>query len=292
MPNIINTVTQNKYFKLARMHSLTGVFLVASPCWMGVAVASQNKKDFFYWMIIFTIGAFIMRPAFCIINDILDMDIDRLIERTKNRPLASGEVCIKNAIIISSTLLILSLLIFFKLNLFAKLIAIINFTLACIYPLSKRFMKMPQVFQGVTMGMGSLISYVAVSESITSNAIALYFGCILWITGFDTIYSYQDLEGDKRIKSNSTALYITENKINIEKFLYNLYSGFLLLVLLIGLKQKLNYYFYISCIITSYMLYIQTFCNNFNSSENCMKSFKINPFIGLILTFGFFLGKM
>ncbi|CAK8163590.1 4-hydroxybenzoate polyprenyltransferase [Candidatus Xenohaliotis californiensis] len=285
----IQAIVKNKYARLTRIHSLTGVFLIASPCWLGVAIAFESTKQYLYWNLMFTIGALIMRPACCIINDLCDINIDGKVERTKKRPLAAKEINKIEACTLAAVLLFIGLLVFLKLNQLSQIIAMIGFLLSCIYPLSKRFMKLPEIFLGFTISIGVLVGFTAVTNKITPMSLAMYCACSMWQAGIGAIYGQQDAKDDKIIGVNSAATKITES---FEKFIYNLYSMFLLTVILLGIAMKLNYIFYLSCIIVAYMLYVQALCTNLKSSKECAKSFKMSPIIAIILSIGFYIGKI
>lgn len=283
--NLLN----NAYFRLFRFNNLGGIFIVATPCWIGTALACNDLHSYCKWMSFFTIGAIIMRPLFCIINDIIDVDIDKLVERTKTRPIASGEISKQNAIIMIFFLLTLSLFLFFSINIVAKIIALFGFLMACVYPLMKRIMRIPQLFLGITSGIGALISFAAITGKIDSNIMAIYFACIMWQTGFDTIYSLNDMIGDKIANVNSAALFLNGN---VDKFVYNLYSAFLLVFFLIGIKLKLHYFFYIMLLITAYLMYDHIFCVNSCDRKDFKMSFKLHSVVGIVISFGLFFGKI
>ena len=152
-----------------------------------------------------------MRSAGCIINDIADMDFDKNVERTKSRPLASGKITIKLAVIYSVILCSLAFLVLINFNFITILLAIASMPLAFIYPLMKRFTYWPQLFLGITFNYGLLLGWTSVNEGIGLVPLIFYFGAIFWTLGYDTIYGFQDIEDDEIIGVKSTSIKFKEN---------------------------------------------------------------------------------
>jgi 4-hydroxybenzoate polyprenyltransferase len=283
----MNNIIQNPYFQLLRLHSPAPIFLLLSPCLFSLALDAAN----FYYYILFAVGAFIMRPAGCIINDIADKDFDKNVERTKNRPIASGKISVKNAIITLTLLLFVGLLILIQLNLYAIIIALCAIPLMFIYPLMKRFTFMPQLFLAITYNMGALIAGAAITGHVTLVHILIYIGCIFWTLGYDTIYAYQDIKDDQLIGVKSTALLFGDlGKWWIENF-YKLTIIFLLAAALLA-DVNLNFLFGIFCGFAIYILYWQIKTLDLEDSANCKKRFDSNMLFGLVLALAFIFGKI
>ena len=157
-------------------------------------------------ILLFTIGAILMRGAGCVVNDLWDKDIDAKVERTKKRPIASGEVSIKEAFMGLTVILIFSCLILFLLPFKSFILAIISLPLIVLYPLSKRFTKYPQFFLGLVFSWGVPLGWSATNTDLNLQVVLLYLGTIAWVFAYDTIYSLQDVRDDIKIKINSTAL--------------------------------------------------------------------------------------
>ena len=148
----------------------------------------------------------LMRSAGCIVNDIVDKNFDKKVERTKNRPIASGKVSVKLAIIYSFILCGLAFLVLINFNKFTILMALLSMPLAFTYPLMKRFTYWPQLFLGITFNYGLVLAWISINNSINLVPIIFYFGAIFWTLGYDTIYGYQDIKDDEIIAVSYTHL--------------------------------------------------------------------------------------
>lgn len=190
----------NHYFSLMRLHSLTGLWLVLFPSLSGILLASTSLSyQVLFLLVLFTIGAFLMRPAGCIINDIFDRKIDAHVERTKYRPLASGALNIKQALALLSLLLSIALVILLLTNKTTLILGIISMCMIATYPLLKRYVWWPQLFLGFTFNMGSLMGSAAITNQISIESLLFYIGCVFWTLSYDTIYAHQD----KKMMKNS-----------------------------------------------------------------------------------------
>ena len=145
-----------------------------------------------------------MRSAGCIVNDISDKNFDKLVERTKNRPIASGKISIKLAAIYATALCAIAFLVLINFNNFTILMAMISMPLAFTYPLMKRFTYWPQLFLGITFNYGLILAWISMNNEISLVPIIFYFGAIFWTLGYDTIYGYQDIIDDEIIVVKST----------------------------------------------------------------------------------------
>ena len=179
------------YLRLMRLHQPAGIWLLFFPCAWAVVLASHKV---FEWRILalFAIGAVLMRSAGCIINDIADRKFDAKVERTKTRPLASGELKVSQAVMLLFVLLFLSLIIAISLGKIVVLWAVLSLFPVVIYPLMKRVSWWPQLFLGLVFNWGALMGWAAVRGEIELPAILLYLGGIFWTLGYDTIYAIQD----------------------------------------------------------------------------------------------------
>ncbi len=152
-----------------------------------------------------------MRSAGCIINDIADREFDKQVERTRTRPLASGELTVTQALVLLALLLLASAAIAWHLGEVVILWAVLSLLPVAIYPFMKRISWWPQLFLGLTFNWGALMGWAAVRGTVDATAIALYIGCIFWTLGYDTIYAHQDKLDDARIGVKSTALRLGKN---------------------------------------------------------------------------------
>ena len=231
-----------------------------------------------------------MRSAGCIINDVFDKDFDAKVFRTKNRPLASGKISVKIAIIYAFSLCFLALLVLLNFNFDTIIISLASMPLAFSYPLMKRFTYWPQLFLGITFNYGVLVGWTSINGEISLIPILLYLGAIFWTLGYDTIYGFQDIEDDEIIGVKSTSL---KFKKNPKKFLSLCYFIFIFFFLITGLKLDFNYYFFIIIImITLHLFFIQIFNFDINNKAKCLEIFKSNNFLGLLILICILIGKL
>lgn len=204
------------YLRLSRADRPIGTWLLLLPCWWGVLLAASADPDGLrlldLWIIVgCAIGAFLMRGAGCTWNDITDRDIDAAVARTKSRPIPSGQVSVRQALVwlVIQSLLALGILLTFNLN--AILLGLLSLLPVAIYPFAKRFTWWPQVFLGLAFNWGALLAWTAHSGSLAWPAVALYLAGIAWTLFYDTIYAHQDSEDDALIGVKSTARLFGEN---------------------------------------------------------------------------------
>lgn len=197
------------YLELARFDKPAGALLLMWPCWFGVIIAAYQNADaltVLFYLLLFATGSFVMRGAGCLVNDIIDKDLDAQVERTKTRPLPSGRLTLKQAYVFLGLLVSIGFCIWLCLNTPAKVISLIGLGMMCVYPLMKRISKYPQIFLGFTFNIGSLVAYAAITGQLQFTAYILYAGCIFWTIAYDTIYAHQDIEDDIKTGINSTAI--------------------------------------------------------------------------------------
>ena len=199
------------YLELIRFNKPIGFLLLMWPCWFGLSLLDLEIKNLISWLLIFLLGSFLMRSAGCIINDIIDKDFDKSVERTKYRPLASNRISITEAIFLLSIFLGLGLIILLQFNLYSIILGLMSMPFVFIYPFMKRITFWPQVFLGITFSWGALIVSMQFNQSITFQFILLYIGCVIWTLGYDTIYAYQDKEDDIKYNIKSTAVLFGNN---------------------------------------------------------------------------------
>lgn len=223
-----------------------------------------------------------MRSAGCIINDIIDMGIDGKVERTKNRPLVTGEVTVHEALIFLGILLFAGLFLLISLSLQAIIIGVMVMILVVLYPMMKRITYLPQAFLGITYSSGVLIAYSSVAHHISVGAFLTYLGCICWTIGYDTIYAFMDAKDDVSAGVKSTALFL-ENRDH-KLWLGAVYGLFWILSLIGALFE--GHYNVLALIIGSVgvisVLAWQVQTLNPKIPPNCMERFRISSIVGLI----------
>ena len=221
-----------------------------------------------------------MRGAGCIINDIFDRDLDKSVSRTKNRPIASGEISIRDAFLLFLFLSGLGLTILLSLNLLSILIGFISFLLLIIYPLSKRVTYWPQLILGITFNVGVLIGFSSATGNINFTILFLYVAGIFWTLGYDTIYAVQDIEDDLKIGIKSTALLFGKN---VKAWVFFFYSSVLLMLTIYGALSHLNLYYFFGLFFVALLLYRQVKYLSLDNPEICLSLFKSNQYVGLLI---------
>ena len=194
------------YGRLARWDRPIGSWLLVLPCWWSLALgAAPQWGRLAGWMALFALGAVAMRGAGCTWNDIVDRKVDAQVERTRSRPLPSGEVSLRNALVWMALQSLVGVAILFKLNKFAGAVALASLVLVAIYPSMKRYTSWPQVVLGLAFNWGALVGYATVTGTLSWATLALYVGGVAWTLVYDTIYAMQDQRDDAIIGVRSTA---------------------------------------------------------------------------------------
>ena len=279
--------------ELTRLNKPIGFMLLFWPCLWGLTLSYNfdlTLNVFIFYVLLFFSGSVLMRSAGCIVNDISDKNFDKLVERTKNRPVASGKISIRLAIIYAAVLCVIAFLVLINFNKFTILMALISMPLAFIYPLMKRFTYWPQLFLGITFNYGLVLAWISIKNDISLIPIIFYLGAIFWTLGYDTIYGYQDIKDDEIIGVKSTSI---KFKNNPKKFILICYLTFIASLILIGVLMKFNLFYFLFLIIPIFQLiFFQIYKLNVNKPMSCLTKFKSNNFIGLIIFVNLLIGKI
>jgi 4-hydroxybenzoate polyprenyltransferase len=191
------------YASLMRLDRPIGTWLLYWPCAWSVALAGVGGRwDLFLWLFL---GAFAMRSAGCVYNDIVDRDLDQRVERTRLRPLASGRVSVRSAWALIGLLCLIALVVLLQLNLTAAIVALVSIAPVAAYPFMKRITWWPQAWLGLVFSWGALVGWPAVLGSLDWPALLLWFGSVGWVVGYDTLYAIQDIEDDALVGVKSSA---------------------------------------------------------------------------------------
>ena len=230
-----------------------------------------------------------MRSAGCIVNDILDRKFDEKVFRTRHRPIASGKISVKLALLYSTFLCLTAFLVLINFNLFTIIIALASMPLAFTYPLMKRFTYWPQLFLGVTFNYGLILGWASVNAEINLLPLIFYLGAIFWTLGYDTIYGFQDIKDDEIIGLKSTSIKFKSNPII---FLNLCYTVLLISLITIGYLNEFNNLYFIFLLIIIYHMYIYQL-KDFKISEptECLRIFKSNNFLGVLILLLIVIGK-
>ena len=281
------------FIELTRLNRPIGYMLLFWPCLWGLTVAydfNSELKIFYFYSFLFFLGSVLMRSAGCIVNDIVDKNFDKKVERTKNRPIASDKVSIKLAIIYSIGLCGLAFLVLINFNRFTILMALLSMPLAFTYPLMKRFTYWPQLFLGITFNYGLVLAWISINNNISVLPIIFYFGAIFWTLGYDTIYGYQDIKDDEIIGVKSTSI---KFKNNAKLFISLCYTIFFISLIIVGFYMNFKLIYFISLIITFMHIFVYQIKNlNIIDPNKCLIKFKSNNFLGLIVFLNILIGKI
>ena len=288
--NIMNQL--NLFIELTRLKRPIGYMLLFWPCAWGLTIAfdfSKNIEIYLFYLILFLLGSILMRSAGCIVNDIVDRKFDRRVARTKNRPIASGKISVNLGLLYTLILCITAFLVLLNFNYLTIIVALGSMPLAFTYPLMKRYTYWPQLFLGITFNYGLILGWLSVTNEISIIPILFYLGAIFWTLGYDTIYGFQDIKDDEIIGLKSTSIKFKQNPII---FLILCYFIFILTLLIVGYLMNFNK---ISLIIYFLVVY-QIFFNqikklNIKDPTSCLKIFKSNNLLGLLVLIGLIIGK-
>ena len=280
------------YARLARFDRPIGTWLLLFPCWWSLALAIENWSDIkgVLWLfILFGLGAKIMRGAGCCMNDIADRDFDGSVARTKDRPIPSGLISVKQAVIFMGFLSALGLTILLQFNWFAVALGAASLILVAIYPFTKRFTFWPQFVLGLTFNWGALLGWAVVRGDIQLPAIILYIAGIFWTLGYDTIYALQDKEDDALIGIKSTALALSGN---VKLWLYLFYTATVILMGVSGWLIALSWPFYIGLALTTMHGVWQVWDLKIDNPHDCLAKFKSNRLFSWLFLGGIVLGQI
>jgi len=282
----------NLFINLTRLKKPIGFMLLFWPCSWGLTLAyefSENYQLFFFYLLLFFLGSILMRSAGCIVNDIFDREFDKRVFRTKNRPIASGKISINLGLFYAAILCLLALLVLINFNYFTIFIALGSMPLAFTYPLMKRFTYWPQLFLGITFNYGLILGWSSIFGEINIIPLIFYIGAIFWTLAYDTIYGFQDIKDDEIIGLKSTSIKFKNIPYT---FLILCYSLFFVSLIAVGLLMKLNNFFYMSLIIVFFHLFFyQIKSLDIRNTDNCLKKFKSNNFLGFLILTSILIGK-
>ena len=267
------------YLRLARIDRPIGTWLLVLPCWWSVALAMPSWPDARMFAL-FAVGALIMRGAGCTLNDIVDRDIDGRVARTATRPIPSGAVSVRNAVVFLGLQLLAGLAVLTQLNGFAIALGAGALPLIAVYPFMKRVTYWPQLVLGMVFNWGALLGWAAVRGEIGAPALALYGAGVLWTLGYDTIYAHQDKEYDSLLGLKSTALKLGDAT---RPWLFAFYGGALALLAVAGQLAALAWPFFAVLGLGAAHLIWQAAMVDTADAHDCLAKFKSNRNFGLIV---------
>ena len=270
------------YLRLARLDRPIGSWLLLLPCWWsaGLAAVAAREQVNVWHVLLFFVGAFAMRGAGCTWNDIVDRDLDAMVERTRSRPIPSGQVSVTAAFAFLALQALIGLGVLVQFNRFTILTGIASLAVVAIYPFMKRVTYWPQIALGLAFSWGALMGWPAVFARLDWPALLLYAGAIAWVIGYDTIYAHQDREDDALIGIKSTALLFGERTKPILAAFYTLAVA---LIALAGWSVGAGIVFSLGLVAFAAHLSWQIWRLDIADPANCLIVFKSNRNAGLIL---------
>jgi len=270
------------YLRLARLDRPIGSWLLLLPCWwsVGLAAVRAGEPVNLRHLILFFIGAFAMRGAGCTWNDIVDRDLDRQVERTRSRPIPSGQVSVTAAAVFLVLQALIGLAVLMQFNRFTIYTGIASLAIVAVYPFMKRFTYWPQIALGFAFSWGALMGWAAAFARLDAPAYLLYAGSIAWVIGYDTIYAHQDREDDALIGVKSTAILFGEHTKLMLAACYSLAVAFIALA---GASAGAGVIFAVGLLAFAAHLTWQIKRLDISDPVNCLAVFKSNRDAGVIL---------
>lgn len=275
------------YLALLRLHQPIGIFLLLWPALWALWIADAGTVNFKI-IALFTIGAVLTRSLGCVMNDIVDRNLDGFVTRTQHRPLATGEVSLKEALLILVVLTSLAFLVVYQLNRLTIALAGVALGMIVVYPFSKRYIRWPQLVLGIVFGAWPiLMAFAAETGKIPAIAWLLFLAAYAWCVAYDTIYAMVDREDDKRIGINSSALTLGQYDV---MFITVIESGFVILLSILGVCLSVHSVYYVMLLAVVGLLIYQHYLIKDRKPELCFKAFLNNAWIGGLIFLGFFFG--
>ena len=271
------------FIQLTRLNKPIGFLLLFWPCIWGLTLAYYFNGEtnlYLKHILLFFSGSVLMRSAGCIFNDIVDRNLDKKVQRTKERPVASGKVSVSEAFIYIVFLCLVAFLILLQFNWLTIVLGISAMVLAFAYPFMKRITYWPQLFLGLVFNWGIVMGWTSITNSISIEPVILYLAAIFWTLGYDTIYGLQDIHDDEIIGVKSTSI---KFKNNVKIFVGTCYSMCVFLILVMFFMMELNKYLLLLIIpfIVSFAYQVKIF--KVYNPETCLLAFKNNNLIGSLI---------
>ena len=271
------------FIELTRLNKPIGIMLLFWPCAWGLSLGyyfNPEVLSYFKHLVLFFLGSVLMRSAGCIVNDIVDKDLDRKVKRTKKRPIASKKISVQKAFFYTVVLCLIAFLILLQFNKLTVFLGMGSMILTFTYPFMKRITYWPQLFLGLTFNWGIIMGWTSLANNISIEPIILYVAAIFWTLGYDTIYGLQDIHDDEIIGVKSTSI---KFKNNVKFFVGTCYSLCTILILILGFLMEINKYillvsiFFISCLIYQIKFW------KTSSPQSCLTNFKMNNLCGFFI---------
>jgi len=277
-----------QYGLLMRVDKPIGSLLLFWPTMWALWLASEGTPKILH-IVIFTCGVFLMRSAGCVINDYADRNIDGNVKRTSKRPLAVRTVTEKEALMLFIVLALCAFILVLMLNQLSIILSFVALAIATVYPFMKRVTYFPQVILGMAFSMSIPMAFAAVQDEIPMTAWLLYIANLLWVLAYDTLYGMVDKKDDLKIGVKSTAIFFGEADLQITGIVQGM---FIFGMLLVGGQFGLNYFFYISVLISAALITWQIYYCRRREADKCFKAFLNNNWVGMVLFVGILIAQL
>ncbi len=281
----MNKDTMIAYLHLMRLHKPIGIYLVLWPTLWALWLAAEGIPALNI-LLVFVLGVVLMRSAGCVINDFADRKIDGDVQRTKDRPLVTGLISPKQALVLFTILCVIAFLLVLTMNTLTIYLSFGGVALAAIYPFMKRYTYLPQVFLGAAFAWSVPMAYAAETNSLPSIIWLIYMVTLIWTVAYDTMYAMVDRDDDLKIGVKSTAILFGNSDRAIIAFLQVLV---VLTLCIIGQQAKLGQYFFLGVVVSSVLFVYQQHLIRHRDREACFKAFLNNNWVGLVLFCALFL---
>tara|TARA_R110000787_G_scaffold226512_3_gene334348 strand:+ start:106568 stop:107572 length:1005 start_codon:yes stop_codon:yes gene_type:complete len=278
------------YLHLLRADRPIGTWLLLLPCLWSVtmaAKASGAEMPPAGFVGLFALGAFVMRGAGCVVNDLWDRDIDGQVARTAQRPIASGEIPVRHAVWFLGALLLVGLGVLLQFNAMAVTLGVASLVLIVVYPLMKRITYWPQAFLGLTFNWGALLAWASIAGEVEVPAVAMYVAGFFWTLGYDTVYGHQDKADDILVGVKSSSIKLGRHT---RPFVYCVYGLTVLLLAIAGALSGLGWFYFVMLAGGAIQMVWQVSTLKIDQPDNCLARFKSNRDFGLIVFLGALLG--
>jgi 4-hydroxybenzoate polyprenyltransferase len=276
------TANWKAYFRLMRFDRPVGIFLLLWPTWWALLLAGNGRPSLANCLV-FTAGVVVMRAAGCVMNDIADRHYDPHVKRTRDRPLASGELNQNQAVVTFVILMLLALGLVLLTNRLTVLLAFAGAALAASYPFFKRFTHFPQVVLGIAFGWSIPMAFAAQTGLVPAPAWTLFALNIIWVMVYDTLYAMVDRDDDLRIGVKSTAIFFGRHDLAVLKALMSL---MLVLLLFIGRGQLFGWSWYAAVAVVALLFTWQLWLARRRERDGCFRAFRNNIWVGLVIFLG------
>ncbi len=282
------TLTLQPYMQLMRLDRPVGTLLLLWPTLAALWLAADGLPPW-HLVLVFTLGTFLMRSAGCVINDFADRDWDRHVERTAARPLTSGRLSDRQAMLLFAGLSLAAALLLLFLNPLARWLALAGFAIAVLYPFLKRWTYLPQVGLGAAFSWGLIMAYASVQDRVPSEAWLLFLASLLWIVAYDTLYAMVDRDDDLQVGIKSTAiLFGSADRLIVGV----LQLSAIITLLLLGQRLGLGGFYYLGILSCLGLFAYQQYLIRQRKPDACFKAFLNNVWVGFSLFAGVVLDTM